>query len=110
MAKVFVTQVPQRRVSDVFVPKVDLSPAYEHGEVVVMVPPSQPFFATQDLVRDLRQHLTRYDYYEGDCLMALGDPAIIAVAAALLGQMKGRFCLLKWDRELRKYLKTTIAV
>lgn len=112
MPKVFVTQVPNKRdhATGAFVPSVNISPAAEHGEVIVMMPPSAPFHATGDLVRQLREHLRDYNYERGDALVALGDPAIIAVACAILGKDFGRFIVLKWDRNVARYLPAHVRV
>lgn len=111
-AKVYITQVPHRRDPETraFVPAVNISPAAEHGELVVMMPPRAAFFATGDLVRQLREHLKDYDHERGDCLVALGDPAVIAVACALLGKMHGRFTVLKWDKNVGRYMPATVVV
>ncbi len=112
MAKVFITQIPQRRDkdTDAFVPVVNVSPASEHGELVVMMPPNVSFFATDDLKNQLFEHLKDYDYEAGDAIVALGDPSIMAVAFALLGRWHERFIILKWDRNIGRYLPTHINV
>ena len=112
MAKVYVTQIPHKmdKAVDAFVPTVNISPASEHGEIVVMMPPRAAFHATGDLVKQLKEHLQNYDYEAGDSLVALGDPAVIAVACAILGKMHGRFTVLKWDREIKRYVPSRIIV
>jgi hypothetical protein len=108
--KIFITQVPHKRVGQQFVPVVNIAPAAEHGEVITMMPPSAPFFATTDLIEQLRVHLKDYNYKRGDALIALGDPAVIAAAAAVLGKDHGEFRILKWDRTVSKYLPASIKV
>lgn len=111
MPKVYVTQIPHRKDSETgaFVPTVNLSPAHEHGEVVVCMPPRAAFFATQDLVKQLSEKLCDYNYEAGDCLVALGDPAVIAVACAILGRM-GKFTVLKWDKQLGRYSPARVVI
>lgn len=110
--RVFVTQVPHRRdvATGAFVPVVNIAPASEHGDVVLMMPSQASFFATGDLVKQLRKHLSDYDYEAGDCIVALGDPTVIAVAFALLGELFGRFIVLKWDRNIGRYLASHVDV
>ena len=110
MAKVYVTQIPHRRdeATGAFVPTINIAPAQEHGELIVMMPARASFHATTDLVKQLRNHLVRYDYDAGDVLGALGDSSIIAIASGLLGQLHGKFSVLKWDRMLGRYVKTKI--
>lgn len=112
MSKVFITQVPSRRDSETgaLVPTCNISPAVEHGEVVIMMPPDASFFATAELVKQLEYHLRYYDFEGGDALVALGDPAIIAAASAILGKMHGSFRLLKWDRMVKRYVPNVVRV
>lgn len=112
MAKVYITQVPHKRDAETraFVPAINIAPAAEHGEVIVMMPPRASFHATADLVRQIKEHLKNYDYSAGDCLVAMGDPAIIAVACSILGKMHGQFVVLKWDRNVGRYLPAHINV
>lgn len=112
MAKVYVTQIPHKRDGDTgaLVPSVNIMPAAEHGEVIVMMPPRASFFATADLTRQLREHLKNYDYAAGDTLVALGDPSVMAVACGLLGAMFGKFSILRWDRNLGRYIQAHISV
>lgn len=112
MPRVYVTQIPHRRDVDTnsFVPTVNIGPAAEHGEVVVMMPPQAAFHATADLVEQLSQKLRHYDYDAGDALIALGDPAIMAAAFAFLGKRFGRFTVLKWDRQIKRYVPARISV
>lgn len=110
MPKVFVTQVPHRRVDGKFVPTVNIAPAAEHGEVTVMMPPNASFYATRDLRSQMWDQLREYNFEEGDALIALGDPSIIAVACAILGKQWGQFKLLKWDRNVGRYMPANINV
>lgn len=110
MAKVFITQVPNRRdeATKTFVPTVNISPASEYGDIVVMMPANAQFHATGDLIAQMRKHLKDYDYEAGDCIVSLGDPAIVAVAFGMLGAMFGKFTILKWDKHLSRYLPSRI--
>ena len=111
-AKVFVTQVPHRRDPETraFVPAVNISPAAEHGEIVVMMPPRAAFHATGDLVKQMKDQLQHYNYERGDSIVAMGDPAVIAVACAILGKDHGKFIVLKWDRQLGRYIPSHVTV
>lgn len=46
--------------------------------------------------------LNEYDYDAGDCIIAMGDPVVMAAAFAILGRM-GAFTVLRWDRNLGRY-------
>jgi hypothetical protein len=112
MKKVYITQIPHRRDRETssFVPTVNVAPASEHGEVVVMMPPRAAFYATADLVKQLKDKLKDYDYEAGDSLVAMGDPAVIAVACAILGKLHGKFTVLKWDKNVGRYMPSHVAV
>lgn len=110
MPKVYVTQVPHRKDNrtGAFVPSVNISPASEHGDIVIMMPPRATFFATADLLKQLGDHLKDYDYDAGDSIVVLGDPVVIAAACALLGS-KGSFTVLRWDKNLGRYTPVRIS-
>mgnify|MGYP003678779796 FL=1 len=40
----------------------------------------------------------------------MGDPSVIAVAFALLGRIHGRFVVLKWDKNVGRYLPAHVSV
>jgi hypothetical protein len=110
--KVYVTQIPNRKdhATGAHVPTVNIAPASEHGDVIIMLPPTANFFATSDLIKTLREHLQYYDYEAGDSLLALGDPIIMTAAGALLGKMYGNFILLKWDKKIMRYVPGHVKV
>jgi hypothetical protein len=111
-AVVWVTQVPNRRdrATQQLVPAVNISPAAEHGDVRVLMPPNASFFATHDLVTQLRSGLRDYNFERGDSVIALGDPAIIAVVGALLGERNRSFNVLRWDKNIGRYVKIKVAL
>ncbi|HET8689508.1 MAG TPA: hypothetical protein VFM18_23095 [Methanosarcina sp.] len=110
--KVFITQVPHTKdkLSGQQIPTVNINPAYEHGEIVVMMPPRAAFYATNELVRQMKEHLKNYNFERGDSIVALGDPAIIGVAFAILGQTFGKFTVLKWDKNLGRYIPNKVFI
>lgn len=110
MGKVFITQIPERRTADgAFVPTVNIAPASEFGDIIVLCERSASIWKSDELVRDLRKKLKFYNA-ETDFLVALGDPSIIAAAFAILGKDYGAISLLKWDRIIKRYLPTKIRV
>ena len=63
---------------------------------------SQIIFSPGPLVYKLRQGLK--DFKEWDYLLLTGDPAIIGVACSVVSDItNGKFSLLKWDKQERKY-------
>ena len=111
-AVVWVTQVPNRRDKSTgqLVPSVNISPASEHGRVEVLMPPSASFFATSELVEQIRTGLRNYDYERGDSMVCLGDPAIIAVVGSVLAERNRAYTILRWDKNIGRYVRIKIAL
>ena len=63
---------------------------------------SQIIFSPGPLIFKLRKGLK--DYTTQDHLLLTGDPAIIGVACSIVSNItNGKFNLLKWDKQERKY-------
>ena len=63
---------------------------------------SQMIFSPGPLIYKLRQGLKNYK--PKDYLLLTGDPAIIGVACSIVSDITGgKFKLLKWDKQERKY-------
>jgi len=63
---------------------------------------SQIIFSPGPLVYKLRQGLKNFT--KNDYLLLTGDPAIIGVACSIVSDITGgKFNLLKWDKQERKY-------
>ena len=109
-ANVYVPQIPRRKDKDTdkFVPTVNITPAEEHGEIIILLPSNASFYAVGDLVDQLRPQMKAYDFAAGDSVVAIGDPSIMAVVFGLLATYHGRFWLLKWDRMTGHYSKSKI--
>ena len=63
---------------------------------------SQIIFSPGPLIYKLRKGLK--DFRKEDYLLLTGDPAIIGVACSIVSDItNGRYKLLKWDKQERKY-------
>ena len=84
-------------------PKINIMGAREYGDFKFLLPElSQIIFSTGPLIFKLRQALKNFS--EKDYLLLTGDPAIIGVACSIASDMtNGKYKLLKWDRQERKY-------
>jgi|TARA_Y100001938_G_C7842303_1_gene306698 hypothetical protein len=84
-------------------PKINIMGAATYGTFKFLLPElSQIIFSPGPLIYKLRQALK--DFTENDYLLLTGDPAIIGVACSLASEMtNGKYKLLKWDRQERKY-------
>jgi len=87
-------------------PKINIMGASNYsssGKFIFLLPEfSQIIFSPGPLVYKLRQGLK--DYKSEDYLLLTGDPAIIGVACSIVSDItNGKYKLLKWDKQERKY-------
>ena len=84
-------------------PKINILGAAEYGDFKFLLPElSQMIFSPGPLIFKLRKSLK--DYTTEDFLLLTGDPAIIGVACSIVSDItNGKFNLLKWDKQERKY-------
>ena len=89
-------------------PKINIVGAREYGEVKSLLPElSQIIFSPGPLIFKLRKLLK--DFKPDDYLLLTGDPAIIGVACSIVSDItNGKYNLLKWDRQERKYYPISI--
>ena len=84
-------------------PKINIIGAREFGELKVLLPENaQIILSAGPLVFKLRKLLK--DYTPEDYLLLTGDPAIIGVACSIVSDItSGKYNLLKWDKQERRY-------
>ena len=84
-------------------PKINIMGASHYGQFKFVLPEfSQIIFSPGPLVYKLRQGLK--DFTKEDYLLLTGDPAIIGVACSIVSDItNGKYNLLKWDKQERKY-------
>ena len=84
-------------------PKINIIGAQKYGEFKFLLPEfSQMIFSPGPLVYKLKQGLKNFN--ENDHLLLTGDPALIGVACSIVSDItNGKYNLLKWDKEERKY-------
>ena len=89
-------------------PKINIMGASRYGEFKFILPEfSQMIFSPGPLIFKLRQGLKNFK--EGDHLLLTGDPAIIGVACSIVSDItNGKYNLLKWDKQERKYYPISI--
>jgi hypothetical protein len=94
MSKIYVIQETMKH---------NLLPAQAFGELVFLLPPNaQITFSPGPTVERLRRNLKHFS--DEDFLLLIGDPAAMAIAAAMAAQYNnGKFRLLKWDKREMKY-------
>jgi len=95
-----IQEIPGTRAGN---PKINILGAAEYGVFKFLLPEfSQIIFSPGPLIFKLRQSLK--NYRPNDYLLLTGDPAIIGVACSIVADItSGKFNLLKWDKQERKY-------
>jgi len=89
-------------------PKINIMGAAEFGTFKFLLPElSQIIFSPGPLIFKLRKGLQ--NYRPTDFLLLTGDPAIIGVACSIVSdKTNGKYQLLKWDKQERKYYSIKI--
>ena len=89
-------------------PKINIMGAASYGTFKFLLPElSQIIFSPGPLIFKLRKELA--GYRQKDYLLLTGDPAIIGVACSIVSDItNGKFNLLKWDKQERKYYSIEI--
>ena len=84
-------------------PKINIMGAAEYGKFKFLLPElSQIIFSPGPLIFRLRKELANSK--KTDYLLLTGDPAIIGVACSIVSDItNGKYNLLKWDKQERKY-------
>ena len=77
--------------------------AEKFGDLKIVLPDNkQMILSSGPLTFKLQKELR--DFNDNDYLLLIGDPAIIAVCGALAAKINnGKFKVLKWDRNEKKY-------
>ena len=84
-------------------PKFNIMGAAEYGKLKFLLDErSQMIFSPGPLIIKLKKLLK--DFKPTDFLLLTGDPAIIGVVCCLISEnTNGRYNLLKWDRQEKRY-------
>ena len=84
-------------------PKINIMGAAQYGVFKFLLPEmSQMIFSPGPLIFKLRKGLQKYR--AKDFLLLTGYPAIIGVACSIVSDItNGKYSLLKWDKQERKY-------
>ena len=94
--------------SKIGAPKINIIGATQFGQLKVLLPEnSQIILSPSYVITTLRSKLK--DYTSKDYLLLTGDPAIIGVACSIVSDTtNGKYNLLKWDKQERRYYPVEI--
>ena len=89
-------------------PKINIVGATQYGQLKVLLPEnSQIILSPAYVISTLKTKLK--DYKSNDYLLLTGDPAIIGVACSIVSDItNGKYKLLKWDKQERRYYPVEI--
>lgn len=107
--RVFVVQKQMRfdREKGELVPKFELGPAEEFGELVYLLSPTAGPFNPESILRDLHRILVDYDHTK-DHLLLIGNPCLIGWAVSVAAQYgDGYVATLQWSGKDKKYMSVT---
>ena len=77
--------------------------AEKFGDLKVVLPDNKQIVLSSGPLTFKLKHALK-DFNDNDYLLLMGDPAIIAVAGAVVSNVNGgKFKVLKWDRDEKKY-------
>ena len=99
-------------------PSMNISPALEYGEIVMMLDPGDHAFNPTRMINALRTIVEERNFEVSDYLLLIGDPVAIGCAMAITdqwlqanwdqpideGSAGPKLKVLKWDRQNRRYL------
>ena len=82
---------------------INILSASDYGYLVICLPEnSQMIFSSGPFVHKMRKNLR--DFKSNDYVLCSGDPAIIGLSTAIVSDVtRGKFNLLKWDRQETRY-------
>ena len=100
-----IQEVPGSKIG---APKINIIGATQFGQLKVLLPEnSQIILSPNYVITTLRKMLK--DYTSKDYLLLTGDPAIIGVACSIVSDTtNGKYNLLKWDKQERRYYPVEI--
>ena len=109
MSIVYVPNEPFRTVGGKQVSIIDLTPAARFGDIEILTSGRFAALSTMPLIQDLRKCLK--DFNDEDYIVAVGDPAVIGIVCAVAAHFnRGRFKMLKWDKNERTYLQLNMDI
>lgn len=109
MGSVFVVQNQHRwdAGKQQFVPKFNLAPAEEYGELVDLLSPTASPFRPQSVLDEIREKLA--DYGDEDYLLLVGNPILLGLSVAIAAMANdGRINLLQWSGREQKYIAVEV--
>lgn len=108
--RVFIPQVVLKYSQGLgrLVPVYDFTPASQHGQLTSILGEDDDVSFLNRIGPKVKLALS--DFTHQDLLLAVGDPCLIAMCAGVIARRLPRFTMLKWQREIKMYVKMEIAL
>ncbi|AAT69462.1 gp08 [Alphaproteobacteria phage PhiJL001] len=104
---VYAVQSPRHRQHGQMVPKYDLAPAEEFGEVVELLSPTAKPFNPKPLIDELYVKLEKFS--DDDHIICIGNPILLSMAVTIASDVNnGRVKLLQWHGHQGKYISVQV--
>lgn len=102
-SRVFLPSTPSRfdHRTKQWLPTVDLAPAKEFGDIVVMLAP-EAYRSLAPSVAAMRDQLKTFDP-DNDYLLCAGHPALLAAMAGIVARKHNAMRMLVWDNRIGRY-------
>lgn len=104
MSTVYVIQEQMHldRIKQQYVPRFDLSPAEEYGNLEYLLSPTAGPFHTGTIIKELKEALIHYT--PEDYLLLVGNPVLIGLTTAIVAQRVGEIQFLQWSGKDQRYI------
>lgn len=100
--RVYVVQYQTKRGPDGRVPKYDLAPAEDYGELIYLLDETHSPFRLGPVMEALRAGLA--DMRPGDYLLPIGNPVFIGLSAAVAADNQETLVFLIWSAREQRYI------
>lgn len=106
---VYAVQSPRRRdpTTGTMVPKYDLGPAEEHGQLEELLSPTAKPFNPKPIIEELYVKLENFS--DDDFIICIGNPILLSLAVSIAADInRGRVRLLQWHGHKNRYIPVDI--
>lgn len=111
---VFIPHLPTRYepLNGGRVPTIDLTPAAEFGRLVLLSELERSGSITQEVLPRLIGQINfgMAAFKAGDCIVAVGDPILVAAAISYASDLCGSVTVLRWDRHTKSYSELEVTL
>ncbi|ABL96814.1 hypothetical protein BcepF1.083 [Burkholderia phage BcepF1] len=103
MSIVYIPQLPMRfdHASQRRVPQFNITPAMQFGQLEMVLEEADDSRMIARLTPKIRERLAAFT--ENDFMVAMGNPAVIAICAAIVLRRQKKLKMLQWDKKLEMY-------